>query len=60
MSALWFYRIVRWTFAAIFISIGLISTDGYSAIIFGGIFLITSFLKPTACIGDNCSTKNKN
>ena len=48
------YRLVRWAFAAFFISIGLLYKDAWAAIVFGGIFLVTGFFKPTRCLGENC------
>ena len=57
MSPLWMYRLVRWAFGAFFIAIGMLYKDAWAAYFFGGLFIITSFFKPTRCLGSDCSTK---
>jgi len=59
IKPIWVYRFVRWSFGLFFIGIGLLYADAWAAYIFGGIFLITSFLKPTCCVGADCSINNK-
>jgi hypothetical protein len=54
-SAIWFYRLVRWAFAAFFIAVGFLYQDAWVAFIFGGIFLVTSFFKPVRCLQDGCN-----
>ncbi len=48
------YRLVRWGFAAFFLLTGFLYEDAWAAFIFAGIFLITSFLKPYRCLGNDC------
>ena len=59
LPPIWIYRFVRWAFSAFFISIGLLYEDAWAAFIFGGIFLVTSFFKPTRCLGTDCSFDKK-
>ncbi len=59
ISPLWMYRLVRWVFGAFFIAIGMLYKDAWAAYLFGGLFIITSFFKPTGCIGANCSVETK-
>jgi hypothetical protein len=55
LSGIWFYRLVRWAFAAFFIAVGFLYQDASVAFIFGGIFLVTSFFTPERCLRDGCN-----
>lgn len=57
LSPLWFYRLVRWGFGGFFIVVGAVYEGAWAAYIFGALFIITSFLKPTRCVGNDCSIK---
>jgi hypothetical protein len=54
LSSVWMYRLVRWAFGVFFIIIGILYNDAWAAYIFGGLFIITSFLKPVGCVGGSC------
>ena len=59
ISDVWIFRLVRWAYGIFFITIGFLYKDAWAAFIFGGIFIITSFFKPTCCASDTCSLDNK-
>lgn len=56
------YRVIRLAFAGLFIWIGSRYEDGWPAYFLAVILLITAFLKPVGCVGNNCdidsNTKN--
>ncbi len=55
IPSIWLYRGVRWFFGLLFIGIGISFKDGWPAIIFGAIFIVTSFFKPHRCIDTSCT-----
>ena len=61
---IWVSRLVRWGLGSFFIAIGIqyFNQDGWPAILFGAIMIITGFFRPKRCIGDSCelpSTQRK-
>ena len=57
--AIWFNRLLRWGFGALFIIIGIQYFDegGWAAILFGALFLITGFFRPKRCLEEGCELK---
>ena len=58
ISDVWIFRLIRWAYGILFIIIGFLYNDAWAAFIFGGIFIITSFFKPT-CGSGQCVLNNK-
>ena len=56
-SVVWFSRILRWVFGALFTGVGILYFDegGWPAILFGAAFLVSGFFRPRRCIDDGCT-----
>jgi hypothetical protein len=53
---IWASRILRWGLGGLFVAIGIAyyNQDGWPAIIFGAVMIITGFFRPKRCIDDGC------
>lgn len=51
------YRLVRWLFGLGFISVGIyfFEEGGWPAIIFGLLFIATTFFRPARCMDSSCT-----
>ncbi|MCC6287930.1 MAG: hypothetical protein IT249_08595 [Chitinophagaceae bacterium] len=54
---IWVSRLIRWGLGGLCIAIGILyfNQDGWPAIIFGAIMMITGFFRPKRCIDDSCN-----
>lgn len=55
-TTIWFSSIIRWVLGAFFIGVGIwyIDRDGWPAILFGAVMIITGFLRPKRCLNESC------
>jgi nicotinamide riboside transporter PnuC len=54
IDPVWFSRIIRFGLGIAFIAIARQYEDAWPLYLFGGIFIVTGFLRPRRCIDDKC------